>query len=550
MASQPIKKPKRMCVNTPFSPSKERGFIFKFCQLILKEDFDEFKPIIESYFSGEKEPDTSDFISDYRGLSQEKVIRRRQVAALFTKSPVFGCSNDLRERRAVEKWFQAESQCAIVNSRFSVYPLELSNNFSSDEARLISGVRRKIANILGRLPNLNELDFRFGPGASVGVSRYTMARHKFGATPTVSTNAARLVPWLQLEHPHWDLSNIEVTPGRLQFVPKDATKFRSIVVEPSVNTYLQLGLGSYVRRRLKYAGCDLSNQETNRDLCRFGSLTGLVGTIDLSSASDTIAREVVRELLPADWYSLFDSMRTRSVTYDGKTIAQHKFSSMGNGFTFELESLIFFAIAKVVCENSEFVSVYGDDIICPTRYYNDLTRALTLFGFTVNLEKSFSEGPFRESCGKDFLSGVDVRPVYLKDHLSILALFRLHNFFRRSFADDIANFILRYIPARFRIFGPDGEGDGHLIGDWLLYCRKPKNPGWQGVYYRTWLATPQEDRESRPGDHCAALYGQYRKPPNNLLSPSTCTSFFTVRGVRGYRLRRVYTWAKPHSGFR
>lgn len=546
MTSQSIVKPQNIRVDSRFSPSKARGFLLGLSRIILKEDYDEFRPIIEAYLDGSKEPDTEDFIPHYFGLSETQVIRRRQVAALFTKNPTIGCTDALREQRAVEKWFLAESQCLAANRRFSVFPIELSENFSSDEALLISRVRRKISRILGRLPNLRELGYRLGPGASVGVSRKTSARFKFGAIPTCSANAAIHLRWLQQEHPHWDLSNAQIATGRLQFVPKDATKFRSIVVEPTVNTYLQLGLGTLIRSRLAKAGCNLRSQETNRDLCRFGSLTGLIGTIDLSNASDTIARAVVEELLPADWYTLLDSMRTRSVVYHEKLVAQQKFSSMGNGFTFELESLIFFAIAKVVCNDSDFVSVYGDDIIVPTRYYEDSVRALELFGFSVNLSKSFSEGPFRESCGKDFLSGVDVRPVYLKDHLSILELYRLHNFFRRRHDDDIASFVLRFIPGRFRNYGPDGEGDGHLIGDWHAHCRKPKNPGWQGSYYRTWIATPRTDRTDQPGDLCAALYGQHRKPPNNLLDPvKNSDSFFTVRGGEKFELRRVYTWLRP-----
>jgi hypothetical protein len=39
---------------------------------------------------------------------------------------------------------------------------------------------------------------------------------------------------------------------------------------------------------------------------------------------------------------------------------------------------------------------------------------LEALGFQINQHKSFFEGPFRESCGKDFFRGFSVRPVYLK----------------------------------------------------------------------------------------------------------------------------------------
>jgi hypothetical protein len=41
-------------------------------------------------------------------------------------------------------------------------------------------------------------------------------------------------------------------------------------------------------------------------------------------------------------------------------------------------------------------------------------RLLDLFGFTVNRDKSFVEGVFRESCGRDYFNGLDIRGVYIK----------------------------------------------------------------------------------------------------------------------------------------
>jgi hypothetical protein len=41
-------------------------------------------------------------------------------------------------------------------------------------------------------------------------------------------------------------------------------------------------------------------------------------------------------------------------------------------------------------------------------------RLLALLGMKVNAEKSFFEGPFRESCGADYFNGFPVRGVYCK----------------------------------------------------------------------------------------------------------------------------------------
>jgi hypothetical protein len=90
---------------------------------------------------------------------------------------------------------------------------------------------------------------------------------------------------------------------------------------------------------------------------------------------------------------------------------------MGNGFTFELESLLFYAIAKATAYftgTSGTISVYGDDIIIPSQMYHDLTFVLKILGFSVNPDKSFSEGPFRESCGGHFYNGTRVTPFYIR----------------------------------------------------------------------------------------------------------------------------------------
>ena len=73
-------------------------------------------------------------------------------------------------------------------------------------------------------------------------------------------------------------------------------------------------------------------------------------------------------------------------------------SPMGNGFTFELETLLFYALTMAVCGKGNFVrvSVYGDDIICPTEHAQAVTSILVEAGFQLNLGKSFSSGPFQK----------------------------------------------------------------------------------------------------------------------------------------------------------
>jgi hypothetical protein len=100
-----------------------------------------------------------------------------------------------------------------------------------------------------------------------------------------------------------------------------------------------------------------------------------------------------------------------------------KFSSMGNGFTFELETLIFAAIALVITRECGFsgrlgsdVFVFGDDIIVKNGVARPLKSVLEFLGFELNAEKSyFGDEPFRESCGGDYFAGQPVRPYFLKE---------------------------------------------------------------------------------------------------------------------------------------
>jgi len=258
---------------------------------------------------------------------------------------------------------------------------------------------------------------RFGPGVTCSTSgargRYLL--EKIGGEQTSTRRALPIFLDVVREYyPNWveSLSNTSVTVvggNRTSYVPKDVRKCRRIAIEPSCNLFLQMGVGNWIARRLRYFGVDIYDQSINKDLARKGSLDGSVATIDLSDASDSISRELVRSLVPRDWFCLLDSIRSPA-PLDGPYY--ERFSSQGNAFTFPLETLIFWAIVKSV---SSFCSVYGDDIICDTESYHKALQAIADAGFIPNSDKSYGDGFFRESCGGDYIAGVDVRPIFYKE---------------------------------------------------------------------------------------------------------------------------------------
>jgi hypothetical protein len=108
----------------------------------------------------------------------------------------------------------------------------------------------------------------------------------------------------------------------------------------------------------------------------------------------------------------------KCVLPSGSVIDLQKVSSMGNGFTFELETLLFWgltsAIRELVDDKEHRIVVFGDDIIAGTRTASAVMQFFPMFGFTVNRRKSFLDGPFRESCGKHYFNGSDVTPLYVR----------------------------------------------------------------------------------------------------------------------------------------
>jgi len=227
--------------------------------------------------------------------------------------------------------------------------------------------------------------------------------------------------------------------NKITSVPKDAKTRRPIAIEHRLNIQLQLGIEGVIRTRLKRWGIDLNDQTQNQRLARYGSMHSDVmsgATVDLANASDTVSLGVCKDLLPREWYQLLCDVRSPfGVFPDGTKLRYRKISSMGNGTTFAVESLIFFAIAKAVTEKylntrvtRKVISVFGDDIILPEGAALDLTYYLETFGFEVNYEKSFMRGFVKESCGADFILGENVRPVFHRTPIKGLCdLYSLRN---------------------------------------------------------------------------------------------------------------------------
>lgn len=445
----------------------------------------------------------------------------RQVLAFFQKRSDLDVGIDTAGV-AWTKFVAAEARCRETNE---IFRSQLENGFffRPHVESVIATATRKVAMILGPCPELSQLRFRFGPGASTQIKKKeASARRKLSQKFCVSKEAVSRASEVLAELPLWSqvsddpnqvvTHSVLVEPGRVDFVRKNAKTDRTIVVEPMLNSMVQLGFGDYIAGRLRRSGVDLRDQTRNQRLALSGSLDGGLATLDLSSASDLISDGLVAALLPWDWYESLSAFRTGTVLTPDGPMELEKFSSMGNGFTFALESLIFFALAKSASELSGYgdyeVNVYGDDIVVPVQAVPLLIESLTACGFEINEKKSYWSGSFRESCGKDYFSGVDVRPSYVKDVLSGRSIFTLYNSYVRKGYPAPLDILLETIDVSLRLFGPDGYGDGHLLGDFEPVPHN-RDIGWSGFTFETYTDLPKRMLYTLGGDFVFPSYSVY-----------------------------------------
>ena len=361
---------------------------------------------------------------------------------LMSKFDSFDLGID-RQKAALLKFQETEVQCRSTNSRLSkLYVSGVGTPYTPES--FIWTAREKIAALLGPFDwDKASAHFGFGPGASTSVRRINGdAYFKFGVVRPHTTKANSLLSLAAVKSsPRWFeylLGNrdaqtflnlpidqqieelFEIVPGnKVTTVPKNAKIDRIIAIEPDLNMYIQKGIGALIRARLKRVAVDLDDQTKNQSLAKDASLTGSHATIDLSSASDTVCLKLVEMLLPYDWFEAIKQSRSsRGVMPDGSLVDYQKVSSMGNGFTFELESLIFWALCSSVISllrpASRRLAVYGDDLLVSVEISHTVLWLLSYVGFTPNMKKTFVKGPFRESCGKHYFQGIDVTPFYIR----------------------------------------------------------------------------------------------------------------------------------------
>jgi hypothetical protein len=362
-----------------------------------------------------------------------------RLAASFYKKLVDRTAPDADEK-CFEKFLDSNSRCQgwSLELRFA-WEEELVGEFKTIIDRFFYPNSKPLINSFMDLA----IRGRLGPGASIGANGTDFYTKLFSSelsatSPEVYKWYLEYIGWftdwghgefdrlMSFGLPRYTLSN------SLSFVRKTRDISRSICTEPTLNMFFQLGLGEIIGERLgEYFGIFLESQpDRNRELACRGSLDDSIVTIDLESASDSMSLGMCDEFMPEYLLDFLYRLRCPYSSIHGDELRLHMISTMGNGFTFPLQTCVFACVVaaaarisgdKLTRADSQAPNwgVFGDDIICPSgKTARLVTRLLEILGFRVNNSKSYYQGPFRESCGVDAYLGVNVRGVYLKTLLT------------------------------------------------------------------------------------------------------------------------------------
>lgn len=476
-----------------------------------------------------------------------------------------GKSGPDKANRAYEKFFVAEEVCFWRNLFFSQDYHWIGKTYPA-----LAKAREIIHDLLTPELDLDRVarGFNWGPGASTRLSRLAGdACYKYSGPPEVTPNAYAAGVAAIEANPLWkqspELSRgpTSVWGSRLTTVPKNYKIDRCIAIEPDLNMYLQKGYGSYLRQKLKTVGIDLDTQVHNQ----VGTKDSSLATIDFSMASDSVSQGLVSYLLPWAHVEFVTMSRSELCVLPDKSLYRlNKVSSMGNGYTFELETLIFWALAVAVVgsEQKHRVLVYGDDVLLPCDKAESYLEVASVAGFTPNRSKSFWSGPFRESCGIHTHSGHDISPFFIRRPVKKLEdLFLVHNnlvrwikrvdhLLTREEYDDLQALALKLrnlAPSKWRRPRlPDGYGDGAFIGSFAACCPQPNKDGWEYFTIQVLEETAQVVETEVPGLLVKSLTNLHKR---RRVMPRVWEPTFQALPSSGSGRRRVRQICVPWSAF-
>lgn len=478
-------------------------------------------------------------LSEFSTQRPDLVAQWLQFGALFLKSTDGLSRPEERKKTAIAAFLASNQRCKRYTRKLRYYR-ERPHRMPESIRVVVTRARSTIARLLGPWSwktywKLIELA-RPGSGSAIGTRDKDCVSppFKYGYTDLVCTadafpHARELVEG----SPVWQLCHRQVSPSleyrivsgdEITTVSKDAGSDRTIGIGPALNVCLQLGVHEYVTPRMAaWWGVTLSDQQRNVDAAHHGSANwldpnGLV-TLDLKDSSNTNCLGMVELLLPDDgWLDFLREIRSPSFRVgDAPPEDYYIWSCMGNGYTFVLQCMMYYALAEATCwfarTERDNLRVYGDDIIVPRGAALLLVEVLQWMGCAVNRDKSYLFGPFRESCGGDFFAGTRVTPTYIRGRKR-LRLVELYNLLNRLYgtiegaeeSGDLLAVVLLHTLAKYK---------NPLVPEWFssdagLRTRERVGFRWkpeQAMYCLRVAFTPNSVRHDPTWGYAAALRG-------------------------------------------
>jgi hypothetical protein len=331
-------------------------------------------------------------------------------------------------------------------------------------------------------------------------------------------------------------------PSRVVSVPKTQKTPRIIAIEPSTVQYVQQGIlevmMQYIHSSFLSEFIGTESQEPNQLLAQEGSLTGSLATLDLSEASDRVSSQLVSALMrshPLSRKAVFACRSERASVPGQGIISLSKFASMGSALCFPFEAMVFLTIIFLGIEKEQGhrfvrkdeilsflgqVRVYGDDLIVPIEYVHTVVDLLEHYGARVGRSKSFWNGSFRESCGKEYYAGQDV---------SIVKVRRIFPSQRQQVAELVSLIELRNQMYSFGNWGTTQWLDDRIERIVSHYPKVlPTSPALSRHSFLGYISEKEDEHLHRP--LVKACVVSSRSPRDPLEGPGALLKFFLKRG--------------------
>lgn len=479
----------------------------------------------------------------------------RQLAYLF-KKPKEVCS-DAKCKRAFDSFIDVEQTLTKFQIR-------------EDDSRDFVNVCRYLWDSTWSSFCIEDLVPKHGPGATAerdhGNAKFMMKRYhdRLESYFPLSSFAWHTedAGWTGGDFDTQFVKESDEQPVRVIAVPKTVSKPRIIAIEPVCMQFIQQGISRWLVSQLEHGvltkgHINFKDQSINQYLALVNSVTKEYSTIDLSDASDRVLNILVLLMFSGNLLlsEAIQACRSSRADVAGRVIPLAKFASMGSALCFPIEAMVFYTICilghirnaqkeisyESVKNASREIYVYGDDIIAPVTATPRITATLEDFCLKVNVQKSFSNGNFRESCGCDAYGGTDVTPIYVRRHLhrsatddqSFVSSVETANQFAQKGYWKAFNNIRKVCEKKHKLpyVGPKSQGLGWVLPDFVepsniaqecslidCYARARWNSKHQCVEYKTLVVTTAKKRDRLTGSPALAKWALSRGTHNHIDS--------------------------------